>query len=126
MTLGVLLHGWDRPAEAEPLLRAAAGAGHVRAMEIVGYLLRARGEHDEALLWYRRSAEGAIRTRWPSSGPRQEQGALSEAEDWYRRAAGAGLADAAYVLGKLLHERGETVEAERWARRAADGAVRPR
>ncbi|MFE1349270.1 hypothetical protein [Streptomyces sp. NPDC058757] len=81
-----------------------------------------RGEHAEAALWYRRSAEGGNPQAMAVLGSlRHEEGAAEEAEGWYRRAAEAGLADAAYALGQLLHQRGEAAEAERWARRAAAG-----
>lgn len=121
-TLGVLLHEWGRHAEAEALLREAAGGGHVRAMEMVGYLPRLRGEHTESDRWYRRSAEGGNPHAMAVLGElSQKQGAEPEAESWFRRAAEAGVADAAYALGDLLYRRGDVDESARWARRAADG-----
>jgi signal transduction histidine kinase len=49
----------------------------------------------------------------PSAAP------LQEAEQWFRRAAGAGFPRAQVNLGVLLAERGEMAEAEQWLRKAA-------
>jgi hypothetical protein len=50
-------------------------------------------------------------------------GDLAEAEDWYRRAADAGITGAMYDLGVLLERRGgdgDLAQAEQWWTRAAE------
>jgi hypothetical protein len=43
---------------------------------------------------------------------------IEEAEEWFRRAAGAGSHLAQFNLGALLAERGEVAEAVQWLRKA--------
>ncbi len=50
---------------------------------------------------------------------RYEQGEEGEAEQWLRKAAAAGHAQAMYNLGALLYKPGSGVEAEQWWRKAA-------
>ena len=47
-----------------------------------------------------------------------------QAEQWYRKAADAGDADAMVNLGALLAERGEEDQAGQWYRKAADARRR--
>ena len=51
-------------------------------------------------------------------------GAGDQAEQWYRKAADAGDADAMFNLGALLAEQGEEDQAEQWYRKAADAGRR--
>ncbi len=53
-----------------------------------------------------------------------EQGKQDQAEQWYRKAADAGDADAMVNLGALLAERGEEDQAGQWYRKAADARRR--
>ena len=53
-----------------------------------------------------------------------EQGRQDQAEQWYRKAADAGDADAMVNLGALLAERGEEDQAGQWYRKAADARRR--
>jgi tetratricopeptide (TPR) repeat protein len=53
-----------------------------------------------------------------------EQGKQDQAEQWYRKAADAGDADAMVNLGALLAERGEEDQADQWYRKAADARRR--
>ncbi len=50
----------------------------------------------------------------------REQGDVTGAEAWYRKAAEAGHLDSMFNLALLSRERGDTAEAEQWYRRAAE------
>jgi len=49
-----------------------------------------------------------------------KQGEEDQAEQWYRKAADAGDADAMFNLGALLRKQGKEDQAEQWYRKAAD------
>jgi tetratricopeptide (TPR) repeat protein len=60
--------------------------------------------------------EAALRDGWgPAPGGRGDP-----AEQWYRKAADGGDADAMFNLGPLLAEQGEEDQAEQWYRKAVD------
>src|SRR6185369_7312829 len=66
--------------------------------------------------------EGYTRATFEARPPWESVGNLSEAAEWYRRAAGRGHAQAAYFLGRLYAEKlGDWAKAEPWYRQAAEG-----
>jgi TPR repeat protein len=52
------------------------------------------------------------------------RGEEDQSEQWYRKAADAGDADAMVSLGALLRKQGEEDQAEQWYRKAADAGRR--
>jgi tetratricopeptide (TPR) repeat protein len=62
-------------------------------------------------------SDQAFNPRAPANG---EQGEVDDAEQWYRKAAGAGDTDAMFNLATLLRKQGKERQAEQWFRKAAD------
>ncbi|GAB3155456.1 hypothetical protein GCM10027258_60500 [Amycolatopsis stemonae] len=91
--------------EIERLYRAAAAAGSVDAMARLGLVV-----------------EGEMRATMDASGPGKGVGNLGEAAGWYRKAAEAGHAQAAFFLGRLYADKlGDWARAEPWFRAGAAG-----
>lgn len=105
-----VVHGVKEDEELRSgLERDLQFAAHQRLVALAINLGMARGELETGP-----SATGPAPDRpAPSAAP------LQEAEQWFRRAAGAGFPRAQLNLGVLLAERGEMAEAEQWLRKAA-------
>jgi len=94
------------------LLEKAAGQGHAYAMQWLGTIYCARGECEQAVEWYTMGAEAGLPQAMLKLGRLLEDGNGVAAPDsaaaagWYRRAANAGVGDAAknlshmYALGR--------------------------
>jgi TPR repeat protein len=105
-----VVHGVEEDEELRVgLERDLQFAAHQRLVALAINLGMARAELETGP-----SATGPATDRQaPSAAP------LQEAEQWFRRAAGAGFPRAQFDLGVLLAERGEVAEAEQWLRKAA-------
>jgi TPR repeat protein len=118
-----------RSVAARAQLQAAAMLGDVAAMRVYGTVL-AHGDAQErgrGLVLLERAAQRGDRRSQRQLGeiylgrePGAAQADPKLARDWYRRAAEAGDRDAAFRLGRLLHQDGDETEALRWTRAAAE------
>ncbi|MFE7722744.1 protein kinase [Nocardia rhizosphaerihabitans] len=120
--------------EARVWYRRAANAGHTGAMYNLGVLLE---EHAPLQLPVSLGSTVPIPAgKQPGDSEEPTSAAtatndlgdipeLTEAENWYRRAANAGHTGAMYNLAVLLEERGQQTDAENWYRRAADAEGHP-
>jgi TPR repeat protein len=125
--LGSMLYGQGREEGAATWWHRAADAGHVLSMANVGAHMANAGLLEEGEAWLRRAVDS---THGESAEPYyslgqvlQRRGNAAEAEHWYRKAAEAGIPDAAHSLAWLLNQGGRTGEAERWYRQAAEAGI---
>jgi TPR repeat protein len=95
------------------LLEKAAGQGHVHAMETLGCIHEVRKEYDKAVPWYTKGAEAGFPRAMLNlaicldSGQGVAAPDYPAAADWFRRAANAGLGEAANCLSHMyLVDRG--------------------
>ncbi len=107
-------------ADAEWVLRAAAHAGSLTAMNNLGLRLRQRREDSEAEAWFGKAAEAGNMQAMNNLGLLlRKQRRFVEAERWLRRAADWGVRQSVYNLGNLLLGQGRSDEAEQYLRAAA-------
>jgi tetratricopeptide (TPR) repeat protein len=100
--------------------RKAAARNYPRGLFAMGVVLRERGDHEEAEVFYRRAIDAGETDALLNLGNLlREQGDQEEAEVFYRRAIDAGDTKALLNLAILLHERSDE-EAEVFYRRAID------
>jgi hypothetical protein len=104
--------------QAEQWYRTAAEAGHFGAMSHLAVLLAGQGHPGQAAEWHRKASHAGQITAEPPPAA-EDQHLADQAEQRYRRAAGAGDRDAMAHLGFLLAQREESGEAEYWYRKAA-------
>ena len=89
------------------LLKKAAGQGHAYAMHALGSFHHERNEHEQAVGWFTKGAEAGLPNAMFDLGYALDNGkgvaALDSpaAADWYRRAADAGVGDAAANLSVM-------------------------
>jgi len=107
---------------ALPLFRQAAEGGSAEAQAWLGYILDFAEENDEAVRWYRASAEQGLAEGMAGLADMYAKGEgvekdVAEARSLYERAAGAGSDRAARVLAGAYETGGLGVEAD--AARAA-------
>lgn len=144
ISLGFELQGRGQEDEAEIWYRRAASFDHPLAMTNLGYLLHRRhGDTNEAEHWTRKAAAlgqpGAMENLALTLKGR---GQLSEALEWFRKAADRavskidenpgrydpwpgeasdqGVSDSILGLAELLSELGEVSEAEQWFHKIAE------
>jgi hypothetical protein len=93
--------------EGMALLKKAAGQGHVYAMNMLADIHRERKEPEQALEWFTKTAEPGLPKAMFALGcclDRGQGGAAPDypaAEGWYKRAADAGVGDAAQNLSNM-------------------------
>jgi TPR repeat protein len=93
--------------EGMALLEKAAGQGHAYAMQQLALIHNARKEHERAREWFTKGAETGLPIAMFSYAVCLDQGEglaapdYPAAADWYRRAADAGVAEAANNLGAM-------------------------
>ncbi len=117
-------------AQAEEWFRKAAEAGHVRAMDSLGLLLRREGRSPEELAesvqWFRRAADLGDESgmTWLGFAYRDGTGVPvdeREAADWFIKAHSAGSRNAADLAGRVLcGKREDHFEAVKWLRTAVE------
>lgn len=122
--LAVLLLARGDPA-GRPLLERAAAGGLAAADYLLGMLAEGDGAMAEAAERYRRAGEagsvpGQRRLGFALLAGRGVRQDAFQAETWMRKAALAGDAPAAAVVGFLYVRAGNPVEAASWLRRAAE------
>jgi tetratricopeptide (TPR) repeat protein len=101
--------------------RKAAARNYPRGLFAMGVVLRERGDHEEAEVFYRRAIDAGETDALLNLGNLlREQGDQEEAEVFYRRAIDAGDIDALVNLGNLFRERGDHEQAEVFYQRAID------
>ncbi|MFD6657121.1 sel1 repeat family protein [Streptomyces parvus] len=107
---------------SEYWLRKAAESGDGLAAWWLGDLVRGDGNNQQALLWYRKSAEwgheGDVASRIGSLYLSWDE--YEESERWYRIAMREGDGSAVNDLGLVLERRGNTAEAARLFQQAAE------
>jgi hypothetical protein len=89
------------------LFEKAAGQGHAYAMNALGLVYRARHEYEQAVGWFTKGAECGLPRAMLDLGWSLEEGQgvatadYPAAADWYRRAAAAGVGEAAANLAAM-------------------------
>jgi len=103
-----LIYGCQHYAEeGVALLEKAAGQGHVYAMYMLGGHHGTRNEFEQAVKWATKGAEAGFPKAMLSLGCSLDEGRgvaapdLLAAADWFRRAAEAGVGDAAVNLSQM-------------------------
>ncbi|MFD8499208.1 tetratricopeptide repeat protein [Amycolatopsis sp. NPDC059657] len=109
----------DADRAAERWYRKAAEAGHVCAMQSLGYVLLHRGAVEEAETWTRRAVSKGNPAAMNLLGK-----ILAERDDheaaavWFKRAADLEELHAPFNLAVSLYEQQRYADAETWCRRA--------
>jgi TPR repeat protein len=89
------------------LMEKAAGQGHAYAMLGLGQTHSKRNEHEHAVAWFTKGAVAGLPIAMFYLACRLDKGEgvaaadYPAAADWYRRAADAGNADAAFNLSNM-------------------------
>lgn len=121
LALGLIYETKDSP-DAEKWYRIAAECDTPSAILRLAYLLEAKGNVAEAVLFFQR---GAVESGDPDAMNTlgtiyHESGDHDLATDWWERAAEQGDADAMNNLGAHCAEEGRKRDALQWFGRAAD------
>ena len=93
--------------EGTALLQKAAGQGHAYAMDWLRGIHHTRNEYEQALKWATKAAEAGLPGAMYDLGVYLDEGKgvappdYPAAADWYRRAADAGVGDAAVILSNM-------------------------
>jgi len=114
---GLAAYNRDDLPGALPLFRQAAEGGSAEAQAWLGYILDFAEENDEAVRWYRASAEQGLAEGMAGLADMYAKGEgvgkdLAEARSLYEQAAEAGSDRAARVLAGAYETGGLDVEAD--------------
>ncbi|MGW4033138.1 sel1 repeat family protein [Streptomyces sp. NPDC004838] len=91
-------------------LAAAAEAGDLNALRVLGMMAKIRGEPDEAERLLRRAADaGDVESMWEMGRLVEERDGLPPSEPWFRMAAGNGhvVARQMFKPGDLFNRNGD-------------------